>query len=265
MALARLTRIRLKPPPLVFRAISLCVRRLHQEAPDYYTILGVSSTSTLPDIKMAYFNMAKKFHPETNKTLDARQMFSLIAEAYDVLSDEERRRKYDETGLGEERFGGRSEGPGRQTTDSTYTSEQMYEKIFGSGSREAEEEQQDGECHQDFAETYAGSETTKEYIAKISFEEAFLGTSVTIQCRHVGVCDKGQGSRSELGYTGNVCPYCEGTGQETVRTGHITARSTCSYCNGEKIFIKFKCLECEGLGRKTYDTPVTVNIPPGKY
>ena len=74
-----------------------------------------------------------------------------------------------------------------------------------------------------------------------------------------------QGSRSELGYTGNICPYCEGTGQETVRTGHITARSTCSYCNGEKIFIKFKCLECEGIGKKTFDTPVVINIPPGKY
>ena len=74
-----------------------------------------------------------------------------------------------------------------------------------------------------------------------------------------------QGSRSELGYTGNICPYCEGTGQETVRTGHITARSTCSYCNGEKIFIKYKCLECEGIGKKTYDTPLTVHIPAGKH
>ena len=262
MALARISLVRLRPSPLIFRISSFTVRRLHQEAPDYYTILGVTKTSSLPDIKMAYFNMAKKFHPETNKTLDARQMFSLIAEAYDVLSDEERRKKYDETGLGEERFGGRAEGPGRQTTDSSYTSEQMYDKIFGSGASQ-EEDHQEGECHQDFAETYAGSDTTKEYIAKITFEEAFLGTVLTVQCRHVGVCDKCQGSRSELGYTGNVCPYCEGTGQETVRTGHITARSTCSYCNGEKIFIKYKCLECEGIGRKTYDTPVRVSIPAG--
>ena len=185
-----------------------------------------------------------------------------------MLSDDQRRAKYDETGLGEEKFGGRAEGPGRQATDSSYTSEQMYEKIFGSGAggeTAAEGEEDDGDCHQDFAETYAGSEKTREYIAKISFEQAFLGCSLTIQYRHVGLCDKCQGSRSELGYTGNICPYCEGTGQETVRTGHITARSTCSYCNGERIFIKFKCLECEGIGRKTFDTPVTINIPPGKY
>ena len=61
-----------------------------------------------------------------------------------------------------------------------------------------------------------------------------------------------------------MCPYCEGTGEETVRTGHMTARRTCSYCNGSRIFIKFKCLECEGLGRKTYEAPVRLNVPPGQ-
>ena len=75
---------------LVFRTVpallSLPVGRcLHQEAPDYYTILGVNSNSTVAEIKLAYFNMAKKFHPDTNPQLDARQVFALIAEAYDVL------------------------------------------------------------------------------------------------------------------------------------------------------------------------------------
>ena len=79
----------------------------------------------------------------------------------------------------------------------------------------------------------------------------------------MGVSDKCQGSRSELGYTGNICPYCEGTGEETVRTGHITARKTCTYCEGSRIFIKFKCLECEGTGRKMYNKPFMLDIPPG--
>ena len=116
------TRLLLKPSSL----------HVHQAAPDYYTILGVNKNSSLAEIKLSYYNMAKKFHPDTNKTLDARQMFSLIAEAYEVLSDEERRARYDETGLGEEQFGGRSSGPGRQQGDNTYTSKQMYQKIFGS-------------------------------------------------------------------------------------------------------------------------------------
>ena len=61
------------------------VRGLHQEAPDYYGILGVHKNATLAEVKLAYFNMAKKFHPDTNPQLDARQVFALIAEAYDVL------------------------------------------------------------------------------------------------------------------------------------------------------------------------------------
>jgi len=239
---------------------------IHQAAPDYYTILGVNKNSSLAEIKLSYYNMAKKFHPDTNKTLDARQMFSLIAEAYEVLSDEERRARYDETGLGEEQFGGRSSGPGRQQGDNTYTSEQMYQKIFGpegKGMGVDEGGDGNGEAHIDYAANHSGSESSREYIAQISFEEAFLGTSLAIQVRCVGVCDKCQGSRSELGYTGNICPYCEGTGEETVKTGHITARKTCTYCEGTRIFIKYKCLECEGMGRKMYDKPFILDIPPG--
>ena len=75
--------------------------------------------------------------------------------------------------------------------------DQMYEKIFGSGSGQEADQEEDGDCHQDFAETYAGSERTREYIAKISFEQAFLGSSLTIQYRHVGVCDKCQEGSAE--------------------------------------------------------------------
>lgn len=233
---------------------------LHHRAPDYYAILGVASQAPLDDIKFAYFNMAKKFHPENNRTLDAKQMFALVAEAYDVLSDQERRSRYDETGLSEDRFGGTSGGPGRQTSDSTYTAEQMYQTIFGRSAQEAEQEEH---AHEDFAESHAGSGVSREYIVQVSAEEAVRGVRVGVQLRQPGVCDKCQGSRAELGTTGLPCPYCEGTGQETVRSGHITARKTCSYCQGEKIFIKFKCIECEGVGRKMFDLYHPVDVPPG--
>ena len=92
--------IRISIPPNPDKPQSVCLpnpifcqqsRHLQQEAPDYYGILGVTKNAELAEIKLAYFNMAKKFHPDTNKTLDARQVFALIAEAYDVLSDEARR------------------------------------------------------------------------------------------------------------------------------------------------------------------------------
>jgi len=136
----------------------------------------------------------------------------------------------------------------------------MYQTIFGSSIKDGEQEEN---VHEDFAETYAGSESTKEYIVQISAKEAVRGMRVGIQIRITGVCDKCIGSTSELGYTGNVCPYCEGTGKETIKTGHITARKICSYCNGTKIFIKYKCNECEGTGRKMYDVYHPVDVPAG--
>jgi DnaJ domain len=99
---------------------------------NYYDLLGVKRHASEKEIKFAYFKMAKRYHPDTNKTLDARQMFDMIAEAYEVLSDDKRRQEYDETGQNSDRFGGRAEGPGRQSSDATYTAEQMYSRIFGS-------------------------------------------------------------------------------------------------------------------------------------
>jgi DnaJ family protein A protein 3 len=117
--------------------------------------------------------------------------------------------------------------------------------------------------HEDYAVSLVGEQLSREYVVQLSFEEAALGTTRYISLRVSGVCDKCAGSRAELGYGGNVCPYCEGSGQETVRTGHIVARRDCSYCNGEKIFIKFKCIECHGIGRKIFQRDQHIDIPPG--
>lgn len=117
--------------------------------------------------------------------------------------------------------------------------------------------------HEDYAVSYVGDHLSREYVVQLSFEEAALGTTRHISIKVSGICNKCDGSRSEMGYGGNVCPYCEGTGQETVRTGHIVARRDCSYCNGEKIFIRFKCIECEGIGRKIYERPYRLDFPSG--
>ena len=122
---------------------------------NYYDVLGVKRHADVKEVKVAYFKMAKKFHPDHNKTLDAKQMFELIAEAYDVLSDEDKRKEYDETGCVSERHGGRSaQGPMRQSTDSTYTAEQMYSKIFSSREGFGERQQ---EVFQDYATNYSGT------------------------------------------------------------------------------------------------------------
>lgn len=232
---------------------------LHNRYIDYYEILGVDRYADNHTIKLGYFKMAKKFHPDTNKNLDAKQMFELVAEAYDVLSDEKRRAEYDETGQASERFGGRADGPQRQASDSTYTAEQMYSKIFNTEKVSTEKETP----REDFAVNYSGEDISREHIARISFEESITGTNVCLHLRVAGTCNKCMGSRAEMGYMGRVCPYCEGTGEETVKTGHIIGRKQCSYCNGDKIFYKYKCTECEGIGRILYDRPYFVEIPPG--
>ena len=117
--------------------------------------------------------------------------------------------------------------------------------------------------HEDYAVSIEGDDLSREYVVQLSFEDAALGTTRYVSLKVAGICDKCDGSRSEMGYGGNVCPYCEGSGQETVRTGHIVARRACSYCNGEKIFIRFKCIECEGVGRKIYRRDHRLDFPPG--
>ena len=238
---------------------SVLSRSFHNRFIDYYEVLGVDRSADIKEIKFGYFKMAKKFHPDTNKTLDAKQMFEMVAEAYDVLSDDLRRQEYDDTGEASERFGGRAQGPSRQSTDSTYTAEQMYSKIFNTDATVAEDELP----HEDYAISYSGTNISREYVANISFEESIAGTNAYLNLRVAGVCNKCNGDRAEQGYTGRVCPYCEGTGEETMKTGHIVGRRQCSYCNGDKIFYKFKCLECEGIGRIIYERPYKVTIPPG--
>jgi len=236
-------------------------RYLYNRHIDYYDVLGVNKQTELKHIKVAYFKMAKKFHPDTNKTVDAKQMFELVAEAYSVLSDEERKRQYDETGESSERFGGRAQGPMRQSTDSTYTAEQMYTKIFHKENVDMDEQiERPGE---DFAAHYSASNISREQILQLSLEESVTGVRAELYVQIPGVCNKCFGSKSEPGYTGNVCPYCEGTGEETMRTGHIIGRKQCSYCNGTKVFFKFKCIECEGTGRLLYRRPYFVDIPAG--
>jgi DnaJ-class molecular chaperone len=69
------------------------------------------------------------------------------------------------------------------------------------------------------------------------------------------LCIKCSGTRSEMGYTWQVCVYCEGTGIETEKVGHVLTRKTCSYCDGSKQFIKYKCIECEGTGQTVLVAP----------
>ena len=232
--------------------------------PDYYSALGVSRSADLKTIKIAYFNLAKKFHPDTNKSDEARFMFNFIAEAYDILSDERKRKNYDEFGEVGRTYGGKANGPERPSGSAsrTYDSEELFMKIFGEA--DGREANADYQAEQEFATSKDGHDATKEYILPVSFEDATRGCVQFIDINLKVICIKCQGSKSEWGYTTNVCPYCEGTGVETEKIGHVLTRKTCFYCNGTKLFNKFKCVECEGTGQAILEVPnYEIVIPPG--
>lgn len=238
-----------------------------EHTPDYYSALGVSRSADLKTIKLAYFNLAKKFHPDTNKSDEAQFMFGFIAEAYDVLSDERKRKNYDEFGEVGQTFGGTANGPERPagSASRTYDSEELFMKIFGEADgRQANSEYQ---AEKEFATSRdAGFDATREYILLISFEDASRGCIQYISVNLKIICLKCGGTKSEWGYQSNVCPYCEGTGVETEKVGHVLTRKTCFYCNGTKLFNKYKCIECEGTGQMIMQIPnFEVVIPPGSF
>ena len=184
---------------------------VQQHSPDYYAVLGINRSATPQAVKLAYFKKAKEYHPDTNPSLESQVMFGLIAEAYDVLSDEERRKSYDEFGHDMQYGGTMSEGPGRQKDDMRYDSDELFGKIFGQAQKEGDA------APETFAKAFAssvyGEAAGKEYAVNLTFEEAALGLDFHIDLNLKTVCWKCFGSKSEPGYTWNICPYCEGTGE----------------------------------------------------
>ncbi|XP_075214300.1 dnaJ homolog l(2)tid, mitochondrial-like isoform X3 [Lycorma delicatula] len=239
---------------------------------DYYDILGVPKNCSAKDIKKAYFNLAKKYHPDTNRNdPNAVKKFQEVSEAYEVLSDDVKRKEYDRWGATSEQMGmgggagaghpGGAGGMGSRYEQWNFTStidpEELFRKIFGEGGFKA------SNFNDDFAESKYGFGQAQEIIMKLSFTEAARGCNKEISVNIIDTCPKCRGSRAELGTKAERCQYCNGTGMETVRTGPFMMRSTCRYCQGTRMFIKYKCSECEGKGSTVQRKNVTVPVPAG--
>ena len=229
---------------------------------DYYDALGVTKTADGKSIKVAYFRLAKKYHPDFNPSPTAAPMFEMISEAYEVLSDPHKKKNYDEFGTAGETFGGSTRGPGRKRGDTTYTSKELFERIFRQ-QKSSQGRREDILEEDDYEPTAYGSTATVDYNVQLSFEEAARGCIYELMANHKCICYKCDGGGSEWGFQGNICPYCEGTGYETEKVGHVATRRPCAYCNGTAIFKKFKCMECAGAGQLIWGKVHQVEVPAG--
>uniref|UniRef100_V5GLP0 Putative lethal tumorous imaginal disc protein n=1 Tax=Ixodes ricinus TaxID=34613 RepID=V5GLP0_IXORI len=199
---------------------------------DYYEVLGVSRNSNQKDIKKAYYQLAKKYHPDTNKgDPEAAKKFQEVSEAYEILSDDSKRQQYDQWGTTSDFPGGAGAGAGSQGTwgpggfHSTIDPEELFRKIFGDlGSRT-------GFSDFDFSESQFGFGGAQEVILNLTFQQAARGVNKDVNVNVVDTCPRCQGSRSEPGSRAVRCPYCNGSGMETISTGPFVMRSTCRHCH----------------------------------
>jgi len=220
---------------------------------DYYEVLGLRRDASDADIKKAYRRLARQYHPDVNPgDKETEDKFKEINEAYEVLSDSQKRARYDQfghagtdpNGFGGAGFGGQDFGGFGD----------IFDMFFGSGFG---------------GQTRKGPRkgTDLRYDLTIEFEEAAFGTEKTISMPRWETCSECDGSGAKKGTRPEICPRCKGTGQiaHTQRTplGHIQTVRTCPECEGEGKVIKNPCPECKGKGKIKRKRKVQIKIPAG--
>jgi molecular chaperone DnaJ len=214
---------------------------------DYYDILGVERNASDEEIKKAFRKLAFQYHPDRNKDDGAEEKFKEAKEAYDILSDSQKRAAYDRFGhAGAQGFGGR----GFEGFDFGGFGD-IFDAFFGGAARRTGPQQ--------------GADLS--YHLAITFEEAVFGTEKELEIVRTEVCSVCKGSRSEPGSQPAKCPTCNGTGEvrRTQRSifGQFINVTACSRCHGEGRIITKPCSHCNGQGRERFVRKIAVKIPPG--
>ncbi|CEF67897.2 DnaJ homolog subfamily A member 3, mitochondrial [Strongyloides ratti] len=225
---------------------------------DYYKILGVDKKATAKDIKKAYYKLAKQYHPDVNKDKGASEKFHELTQAYEILSDENKRAHYDSTG--DNPFAGSGGNTNYGASDWQRKAEEMYEKVYKDFFNRGGMNNGWG---RGFAETYAGFDRTSQIVMTITFEEAVKGVSKEINVNVVDNCMRCRGSGCEPPHKKVLCPYCNGTGMITSKQGGFIFSSSCDRCSGSGSYNKNPCMDCEGHGKIVQNRSSTITVPAG--
>ena len=228
---------------------------------DYYEVLGVDKSASADEIKKAYRKKAIQYHPDKNPgDKEAEEKFKEINEAYEVLSDETKRRNYDQfghEGVNGQGFGGAGGfgGQGFGGFDDIFGD--IFGDMFGGGFSGGSRQRRRG--------PERGADIKQR--VNISFEEAAFGKKVQVKINRSEECDQCHGSGAKPGTSKNTCPTCHGSGQvqSVQRTpfGNIASTRTCSTCNGEGEVIDSPCSKCHGKGSIRKTKTIEVDIPAG--
>ncbi|HEY2670286.1 MAG TPA: molecular chaperone DnaJ [Rugosimonospora sp.] len=240
---------------------------------DFYAVLGVSQSAPADEIKKAYRKLARELHPDRNPgNAEAEDRFKAVSEAYDVLSDDRKRKEYDEMrqlfGSGAFRRGTRGGGGGPFTMSDIFGDaaagqaagdrrfggagfSDLFSSIFsGGGARTA---------------TRRGPARGRDVEAEVSldFRDAVNGATLPLTLRAPGVCDTCHGSGAKPGTQPRTCPVCQGAGVTTSNQGSFSFAEPCRECQGVGTIVDEKCPECHGTGGVTKTRTLNVRIPPG--
>ncbi len=217
---------------------------------DYYEVLGVGRSADQEEVRKAFRKLAFEYHPDRNKAAAAEDRFKEINEAYEVLSDNQKRAQYDQFGhSGQAGFGRGFEG------FENFGFGDIFDAFFGGTSR-AERRPNAPVRGADLAATL-----------EIDFEEAAFGSERNFDIARSEQCSRCEGSRAEPGTTPETCGTCHGSGQvrraQKSVFGQFVNVSACTSCNGEGRVVRNPCTECNGNGRARKKRTMAVKVPAG--
>ena len=221
---------------------------------DYYEVLSVAKTASDDEIKKAYRKLAMKYHPDRNPdNPEAEEKFKEAAEAYEILSDSEKRSMYDR--MGHQAFeggmgGGAGGGFGGFSAEDIFSQfGDIFGGAFGGGGRGGQQRARSG--------------SDLRYVMELTLEEAVRGVKKTITFTAPAPCDACDGQGSKNPKDVETCKTCHGAGQVRMQQGFFSVQQTCSTCRGQGKIIKNPCGKCHGSGVSNRQQTLEVTIPAG--